>query len=364
MALEQCAEIGDFYDSSTDETGVKVDTQRVHVTGKITTDTPLLTEAQDLAAAVNELFTLDPGGGDVWQPPADWIPVPEPSANEAYFLYDTSTWEHLILNGGGSIIPTSYTVNWGDGTVETFPRGETFGNSRAYHKFEKGKQYLIKVTITDSDYFSFFQSNTIDMVYEDYPTCGYVGGTTASIPISGYGLLIVKYGKNFPLGDGNTTLKLDGRYSLQMIQFPCFSTEYNISIHGLYCVKKVVLPPETKKISGDYGQFLSYSYSLSEKNINLNYIEELGSITATYAFIFEDCYGFQDLILPKCTVIGNGVFRNCKGLRSVYAPNCTYVGNSFYNCDILQKVTFADGCTFGANAFYGCYMLNPKPNQT
>lgn len=70
MALEQCAEIGDFYDSATDETGVKVDTQRVHVTGKITTDTPLLTTAQNVADAINELFTLDPGGGnDNWQIP-------------------------------------------------------------------------------------------------------------------------------------------------------------------------------------------------------------------------------------------------------------------------------------------------------
>ena len=55
---------------------------------RLSPDTPLLTNAQDVAGAINELFQLDPGGGDIWVPPSHWPQIPEPADNQAIFYVE------------------------------------------------------------------------------------------------------------------------------------------------------------------------------------------------------------------------------------------------------------------------------------
>ena len=84
---------------------------------RLSPDTPLLTEAQDIAGAINELFQLDPGGGDEWQRPSDWPLLGEPAANESILL---------IRNFSGTAISYQMCVtpNIDDDPTENLSNGD------------------------------------------------------------------------------------------------------------------------------------------------------------------------------------------------------------------------------------------------
>ena len=167
--------------------------------GKVRSDIPLDTEAQDFAGAINELKKLsERGGGEEWQPPSDWLEVPEPGEWEANFLIEIRnvfTFSFSFrdpVNGwnGHGIL----TIDWGDGTVETFEgytideQGNFVGTSRVYvnsHTYASPGQYVIK-TVTD------------DL------SCGLAAAadTISVYGHSGANLLIAKTGKNIRFNKG------------------------------------------------------------------------------------------------------------------------------------------------------------------
>lgn len=121
---------------------------------KLSPDTPLLTNAQDIAGAINELFQLDPGGGDPdpepeWQPPTDWKTVDDPGPYELYFLVakeGSFTFEcQLYRPDLGSTLENceKATVIWGDGNEEVYKNFHMLE-----HSYPNGGMYLIKI-VTD-----------------------------------------------------------------------------------------------------------------------------------------------------------------------------------------------------------------------
>ena len=88
-------------------------------------DTPLLTTAQDLAGAINELFQGGSGGGD--EADADyekWQNLIEPAENQAVFLVrvPNTAAKSITMTIGYAIdmyYEDTWTVDWGDGTSST-----------------------------------------------------------------------------------------------------------------------------------------------------------------------------------------------------------------------------------------------------
>ena len=63
--MEKSGYFDGYTDEESGETGVEIYGRDViHLNGKVTSKTPLLTTAQDFAGAINELFQSGTGGGD------------------------------------------------------------------------------------------------------------------------------------------------------------------------------------------------------------------------------------------------------------------------------------------------------------
>lgn len=129
-------------------TSAKTEKEGVQIKGKdivylnapevrLSKDTPLLTDAQDLAGAINELFSYGEGGGEdyvkPWKRPSDWPVLPAPNDNQVIFLVTTALNpspycsvgtrpldQYAFPENNGSY-PEDLTINidWGDGNTST-----------------------------------------------------------------------------------------------------------------------------------------------------------------------------------------------------------------------------------------------------
>lgn len=377
MAEQQVTFEGKCFDDN--KTGINLDAERLNVTGEITTDTPLLTTAQDIAGAINELFTLDPGGGD-WEPPDWWLTVPEPASNEAYYLIDTT-------NGLGARVHASISwvqegdvygsVDWGDGTQEDICQA-TGDNS---HEYAEHQQYLIKVTVTNMN--TGTKAEQTEYEYINFSAYSFVTYTYAQV-------LIVKYGSDFPFYvdftnrdvngvDTNMAMLHLGQSMSSPSNIPCYYIQYPLDFTlkkydyleqiQNYCVNvgntdcyvtmdsfayegKICKWQLPKHYLG-WDRFGMYGIS----NISSLVLSEDVTLTASTSAFFNNT-GLKSITLPGVTSLGSFVFQNCYNLESISAPNCVSVGEgAFYGCTNLKTINFADGCVFTDGCFRDTYML-------
>ena len=324
MAVEKAGQHGGTYFPETDELGYKFDYPRVHITGKVTSDTPLETTAQDFAGAINELFTDITGGGDAgWTMPDDWPPLPEPADNQIVMLVkitqfhlDDETQQPISVMGAkneyGNIqlgIGTM-TYDYGDGTVIVYPPGES---TTTRHLYSSPGYYVVTITSDDRQYVKF---------------CG--GAVLNTL----------------------RPYEFNGWYNLGKIDF---------------AAKPTSLPT---------GCFYN-CYSLSDIDFATN-------LTAVPNNCFANCYNIKTANLPNAVSIGDSAFYSCMGLKFVAANAATSIAyGAFYGCQSLRKVdmlsltstggyafannyvltdiTYAQGCAWGSDAFYNDYSLYPIP---
>lgn len=339
--------------------------------GKVQSDIPLDTEAQDFAGAINELKKLSEGEGGEWQPPADWLEVPEPGEWEANFLIEI---RNKMTFGMSFYDPTdSYqgrgnvTIDWGDGTVETYvgrtvdEQGNQYGNPRASfhsHTYADQGQYVVKA-VTDEH--SCFLYQTRDVAYSE----------------NNVNLLIVKTGEKICLdkyGEHETSGTFRGSYRLHWAKINGSSKmQDNGNFQNCVSLKRLDLAVPMTEIPR-----YCFFYTNIPKNFDFSKITKI------------DTYGFYSanlpakISLPECTEIGSNVFYNSKVLEisapkctvigasastynyflnSFSAPACTSVGNgAFSGCYALETAEFADDCTFGTNCFQYCRCLYPRPD--
>lgn len=315
-------------------------------------DTPLLTEAQDVAGAINELFMLDPGGGDDWFPPEDWLTVPEPEPWDVCLLVDMQNTLTYQLFFGDPTYNGSYgygqiTIDWGDGTIDSYDgmvldesgsiiSGTNWGNMLK-HTYAATGQYVIKVTTTEH--------NCLPVHFSEYND----GQKYAS-------LLIAKLGENIRLELYDGALQggpFSGCVRLHWVvvkgdtplSYGCFQ--------NCYALKKISLNAVMTAIP-DYCFFGTYS---------LIRYPDFSQVLSVGSRAFYNAYALKKVSLPSCASIGSYAFSNVMTLLEIDAPLCTSVGsNAFSYASSLSKATFADGCTFGNNAFYYCYNLYPRPD--
>ncbi len=316
---------------------------------RLSPDTPLLTEAQDVAGAINELFMLDPGGGDDWFPPEDWLTVPEPEPWEVCLLVDmqnTLTYQlsfgdpsNDAMTGCGHI-----TIDWGDGTIDSYDgviydeSGGSTGTpwSIPKHTYSEAGQYLIKVTTTE-------HNCLIIHLSDDYYSQKVSSTLIAKL---GENIRLELYEGNMQGGSfrGCTRLHWVVVKGDTAIPYGCFQ--------NCYALRKIDLNTPMTAIP-DYCFFGTYQ---------LKY-PDFSQVTSVGKYAFNNAYTIKKISLPICISIDNNAFYQTYGLREIYAPLCTSVGgNAFSYASSLEKATFADGCTFGSNAFYYCYNLYPRPD--
>ena len=316
------------------------------------------------------------GGGseednDDWQPPADWLPVPEPEPWEVYLLIelrgsDVSSLQYNLTFanpidcyiGEGTLI-----IDWGDGTVEPYEgvvrdeNGQVISGTQwysSYHTYEKQGQYIIKIT-TQKENCLFY--------------------TTSGRNYYSGGILIAKLGSNIrlksdikrninPLGNNYTLHYVSVKNTLGFTGY-CFS--------NCYALKKIELAAPLSEIPEsflydnyaltkfDFSETLTINtYALYEtrfKKLSLPKCTEIKKSSCQYMRALTEVHA------PLCISIENGAFIDCMSLTEIYAPNCTSVGDgAFSYCYNLEKVTFAENCTFGKNVFSNCYNLYPLPD--
>lgn len=313
--------------------------------GKVQSDIPLDTDAQDFAGAINELKKLsEEGGGDDWQPPAEWIPVPEPGEYDIYVLVwvtnTSNSFEISLRNsetdsgGMGAVY-----CDWGDGTETSYP-AEFYWGGTVSHKFNETGQYLIKI-VTSANLNVMRFSRTTNCYWQIIKTGDNIL-FFSDITIS-YGLPLAKH----------TRLKYIKVNNAKGLPFDKTNSYFDSN----YALEKIELK---KPMSGDvldecfqFGDFTD----LSQMSIDGTSVTNVGK------YAFRSCHALKKIVLPNCTEIGFYAFGECYNLREIILPNCTTIGgDAFYRCYNLQKIVVAENCTFGSDCFRECYSLYPRPD--
>lgn len=323
--------------------------------GKVKSDIPLDTKAQDFAGAINELKKLSlEGGGDAWQPPAEWIPVPEPREYDIYVLVNTQQPQAgiaMILadtnNGGGY---GTIFCDWGDGTTE-----EITGFAYISHLYDGIGQFLIHIVCDDNtNFISVLSASPYGAFYLIVKTGSnifwavktMVTYTDTSMLNSLKSLTILNENSISDINNQglDSVISFRNMRSLQKLQCP------KIYVSNLNASNGFLGGPSTKNMKNIL-QCLDLSKCTSVKKTSIN---DRGR-----GLLYN--YSLTELTLPNCTYIDDYMFENCEGLRKIIAPKCTYVGvQAFRNCYSLELAEFASNCTFGTNAFQNCYSVYIK----
>ena len=310
--------------------------------GKVQSDIPLDTEAQDFAGAINELKKLsEQGGGEgIWTRPSDWPELGVPENNQIILLFSNlgrnadisgSSYQNAEFylqlrlrtypddSSGGPAFngQTPFIVDYGNGH-----RVERTSELTPYNRWNEGYFYedtegtvlnnglhvhVVKITVPDDAYFGYGNGN---------------------------GILEAYFGKDIkfymPFGGANT---------IQHIKmFDWIPTKEN-------CLYR----------DGYSGQFQGL--------YNLRYFETTTPFPRTYYNMFGSAYRLESIDLSSCEEIARHSFINCYSLKSINAPNCTIVGDTaFYSCYSLESAKFAENCTFGNKSFNFCDNLCPRPD--
>ncbi|MCH5192993.1 MAG: leucine-rich repeat protein [Oscillospiraceae bacterium] len=313
-------------------------------------DTPLLTNAQDVAGAINELFKEGGGGGDDdddWTPPEWWLKVPDPGAYEMCFLIEmqdcTNSWRNtLTFRVCEPSEPNEYgwgplTINWGDGTGDTWKGYEAGDPWRMpSHTYTSNGQFIVRI----------FATNRSCFLQEILPN-----GTYYSL------VLIAKLGSECVVNvedEYKDRRAFNGQYHLNYVKL---SGKNGLSVEGLFAgcraLKKIDIDIPPKIIPKSV---FSGCYNL--KKFDFSKVEEIKEYSLENSGIIK-------LDLPKCTSIGNGAMFNCTRLREVNAPMCTTVGSQAFSQNYgLDRAYFSAGCKFGSDCFYDCSSLFPRPDKS
>lgn len=359
--------------------------------GLVTSNVKLNTKIQHFAGAINELYDLfseEGGGGDEpiedWQPPADWLTVPDPAENEIYLLIeviDDAITNTVDFAGGLRKPENGYGgygalyIDWGDGKIYSYPEfGWTNENETLKHTYTSTGQYLVKIVteISENNVFLKLQNKNNVLIcktgsgivfsYDNYPTYLYSElffgarmeyfkhfGSTDSV-LKGFfrncnGLVKIEFGE--PMKKvleedfwGCSALRILDTSEILTIEKGGF---YNSSGFINSFPKCIEIGEEAFR-----GSYLS--------KIDIPNCEKLGKNALQISRI-------RKISIPKCESIGEYALANCEQLESADVSACETLSNgAFSGCYNLSEVSVSDECSFGENCFNGCYKLYPRPD--
>ena len=297
-------------------------------------DTPLLTESPDIVGAINEVFLLGSGDDD-WQPPADWLPVPEPEPYEMYFLVEVTNLLAAEIEIRICDPETEYMgfgplkVDWGDGTAENYegyPTGQMWG--WLSHKYTEQGQFLIKINASE-------QSSCLNNLRKN--------------PIT----LIMKLGDEICVTSDAVHIENSffDQYRLHYVKLSGKNGLYKSAFSRCYALRKIDIKNPLPAI-----QSYCFNGCLRLKHLDFSNAEQIdGSALGNSGITVIDA--------PKCKIISEYGANICYSLEKVNAPLCSSVGDwAFSNDTSLSEAVFAENCTFGSGCFANCYNLYPHPD--
>lgn len=297
----------------------------------------LPTEHQDISGAFEEVLgkLQDGEGGDDWQPPADWIPVPEPEPYEMYFLVEVTNLLAAKIEIHICDPENNYQgfgplkVDWGDGTVdeyEGYPTGQKW--SYLIHEYTEQGQFLIKINASE-------QSSCLNSLKKN--------------PIT----LIMKLGEEICVTSDAVHMEnsFSYQYRLHYVKLSGKSGLYKSAFSSCYALRKIDIKNPLQAIP-------SYCFNgcLRLKHLDFSNAEQIDVSALGNS-------GITVIDAPKCKIISEYGANTCYSLEKVNAPLCSSVGDwAFSNDTSLSEAVFAENCTFGIGCFASCYNLYPHPD--
>ena len=275
------------------------------------------------------------GGDDDWQPPADWLPVPDPEPYEMYFLVEVTNLLaaeieiHLCdpennYQGFGPL-----KVDWGDGTVENYegyPTGQMW--SYLIHEYTEQGQFLIKINASE-------QSCCLNNLRKN--------------PIT----LIMKLGDEICVTSDAVHIEnsFSYQYRLHYVKLSGKNGLYKSAFKHCYALRKIDIKNPLSNIQ-EY--CFERCYRLKKLDFSNTEIIENSALADT---------GITSIEAPNCKSIGDYGVNSCRYLDKIIVPLCETVGTSSFTNDYsLSEAVFAENCTFGSGSFASCYNLYPHPD--
>lgn len=238
------------------------------------------------------------------------------------------------------------TLNWGDGTVETF----TYDHAKIYarHTYAQSGSYEIKLDVS------------ADVTIELHT---FMWGLLEN----GYwaGLYKAIIGERVILGNTNACLSYNP--DLTSLALPC-GTPFNAPVVSSTRIKHLTLPTTISSASGSFSSSLD-SICLPEASPPMTYAPNVRRLclpvsqtTIPQQFAYSSRSFLSEIVIPDSVEsIGNLAFYYCASLKKITIPQATTsIGNSaFSSCYSLVSVTVlrSTPATLGTNVFQGCSKL-------
>ena len=370
-------------------------------------DTPLLTNAQDVAGAINELFQSGGEGGDDWALPENWINIPEPKQNQIVILIEVpadrvNNLSYPALGIGSSYGFSGGSVDWGDGYVDNMDYSV---DDKYAHIYSKAGLYIVTINCSDNMqgislyYSSLGQSH----VSGDIIPGGEESKHSFSMNQAPQNIWVraVKFGNNTYISLGSSQPMKSMFQNIVYVKYCGNSFDFVYNKTGLFTncwflckIDFEVLPSEipASMCSACYS-LKTIDFAKNVKNIpsaafyncyGILKADLLSAESMEYNSL-SGCYMLKEINAPKLTRMADQSFRDCYGLRKFSAAMLTsipaYIFYYAYNleeidtpslmdlsansyigyCYSLKKFTYADGCNFNGIVFNNLPALYPKP---
>ena len=288
----------------------------------------------------------------------------------------TETFPHAYI----CLTPTAantVTVNWGDGTTDTWISTSQETKSHIYTGVTDSSVYDITISCSSGTYiFNTYitgsYTNNQDCIYTNIKLSNNVTTLGSSCFYNCTSLQSITIPNSVTsLGSGC----FNGCYSLQSITIPSGVTSLETScFYNCYSLQSITIPNSVTSLGSQcfYGCYSLQSITIpnsvttlgSSCFYNCTSLQSItipNSVTTLGSNCFYNCTSLQSItILNSDTTLGSGCFNNCFSLQSITIPSgvTSLESQCFYNCYSLQSINIPSGVTsLGSSCFYGCYSL-------
>jgi|GEM_PF-2979826 len=352
---------------------------------------------------------------DTWQRPADWLPMPTSFSEEypevaiLYAVFEGMPALTDFISWSGQ----AYSIDWGDGVVETKASGETSSHTYIFSALPESsrcsrgyKQVIIRLTSLTSNCTYYFNSAN-NQPYNHYFLEFLVSGLTANEHFRHIGATPAKFLERYSGGNvfgseltttfyncpslssvsmgniiGNAESFFSNCSSLKYLSFTGYqqASSYYSLFRG--CIKLAPLP--APPLSGGLGSFYretaitEFTGDLSENTsmesmfyscLQLKRVTFTGiSLPPIISYAFYNCPQLEEInnfILNPLSTRLSSMFSNCKSLPILPFSTCPSTVVNFNNfvdgCETLLEIPALDASgntsTFG-NFARNCYKLS------
>jgi hypothetical protein len=257
----------------------------------------------------------------------------------------------------GQTVANGVTVDWGDGSTETF---DGTGTVYPTHEYSAVGDYVISLAPQDGCTMTLGGGATSKPI---------VGGTSGTY-LQAYASMLRKA----EIGSGAVFGKyaFTNCFSMTSVTIPSYITDIaNGAFRECSSLTSVTIPSSVTTI-GEYAfsgcySLTSIAFSPSVATVGMYLCNACYSLTSVAIpssiktlsnYMFQYCYGLTSVVIPSSvTWIGNYVFYYCYSLASVnLPPYCPVVGGTMFRCCYsLTSVTIPSSVTtIGSDAFRDC----------